>query len=116
MCTGLARKEDFPYITYYCPHCHALNKTKQSEERVSGFDTPNLGALTAGLSCDTISAVTSGLSGDTISAVRESDPGDIISNPNGSPSESVLASSSTALTGPEVEEKSEEAAEADVVD
>ncbi|XP_031487971.1 uncharacterized protein At2g24330-like isoform X1 [Nymphaea colorata] len=25
MHNGLARKEDFPYITYYCPHCHALN-------------------------------------------------------------------------------------------
>ena len=29
---GLARKEDFPYITYYCPHCRALNKPKHSEE------------------------------------------------------------------------------------
>lgn len=46
LCTGLARKEEFPYITYYCPHCHALNKPKQSEEeRVSGSSTPNLGSL-----------------------------------------------------------------------
>lgn len=29
---GLARKEDFSYITYYCPHCGALNKPKHSEE------------------------------------------------------------------------------------
>lgn len=29
---GLARKEDFEYITYYCPHCNALNKPKHSEE------------------------------------------------------------------------------------
>ncbi|XP_065857210.1 uncharacterized protein At2g24330-like [Euphorbia lathyris] len=35
MHNGLARKEDFPYITYYCPHCHALNQPKQSEDRVS---------------------------------------------------------------------------------
>ncbi|XP_062163908.1 uncharacterized protein At2g24330 [Alnus glutinosa] len=46
MHNGLARKEEFPYITYYCPHCHALNKPKQSEEeRVSGSSTPNLGSL-----------------------------------------------------------------------
>ncbi|AEC07563.1 Lunapark domain [Arabidopsis suecica] len=32
MHNGLARKEDFPYITYYCPHCRALNKPKHSEE------------------------------------------------------------------------------------
>lgn len=32
MHNGLARKEDFPYITYYCPHCHALNKSQQLEE------------------------------------------------------------------------------------
>lgn len=29
MHNGLARKEDFPYITYYCPHCHALNRSKE---------------------------------------------------------------------------------------
>jgi len=30
MHNGLARKEDYPFITYYCPHCHALNKPKNS--------------------------------------------------------------------------------------
>ncbi|KAM7263650.1 hypothetical protein ACFE04_001333 [Oxalis oulophora] len=34
MHNGLARKEDFPFITYYCPHCHALNCAKQQEESV----------------------------------------------------------------------------------
>ncbi|KAL6012901.1 hypothetical protein ACLOJK_003390 [Asimina triloba] len=29
MHNGLARKEDFPFITYYCPHCHALNGSQQ---------------------------------------------------------------------------------------
>lgn len=29
------RKEDFPLITYYCPHCHALNQPKQFEDCVS---------------------------------------------------------------------------------
>eukprot|EP01018_Ginkgo_biloba_P009824 Gb_19956 [translate_table: standard] len=32
---GLARKEDFPYITYYCPHCHAFNGSQQT----AGGDT-----------------------------------------------------------------------------
>ncbi len=26
---GLARKEDFQYITYYCPHCYTLNGARQ---------------------------------------------------------------------------------------
>ncbi|CAM8948845.1 unnamed protein product [Rhodiola kirilowii] len=44
MHNGLARKEDFPYITYYCPHCHALNRSKQSPENISGATSPpNLG-------------------------------------------------------------------------
>lgn len=36
MCEGLARKEDFSYITYYCPHCNALNRPKESEGHISG--------------------------------------------------------------------------------
>ncbi|XP_011622256.1 uncharacterized protein At2g24330 [Amborella trichopoda] len=31
MHNGLARKEDFPYITYYCPYCHALNGSRRTE-------------------------------------------------------------------------------------
>ncbi|XXG54806.1 hypothetical protein AAC387_Pa03g2593 [Persea americana] len=31
MHNGLARKEDFPYVTYYCPHCHVLNRSRQLE-------------------------------------------------------------------------------------
>ncbi|KAL3697409.1 hypothetical protein R1sor_011485 [Riccia sorocarpa] len=31
MHNGLAKKEDFQYITYYCPHCHALNKSNSIE-------------------------------------------------------------------------------------
>ncbi|CAI9777103.1 unnamed protein product [Fraxinus pennsylvanica] len=41
MHNGLARKEDFPYLTYYCPHCNALNKPKQPDQRVSGSSSPN---------------------------------------------------------------------------
>ncbi|XP_021674044.2 uncharacterized protein At2g24330 isoform X2 [Hevea brasiliensis] len=45
MHNGLARKEDFPYITYYCPHCHALNQPKHSEGCASGINSPSLGNL-----------------------------------------------------------------------
>ncbi|KAJ0081155.1 hypothetical protein Patl1_12429 [Pistacia atlantica] len=48
MHNGLARKEDFLYITYYCPHCHALNRPKESEEHVSSSITssPKMSSLT----------------------------------------------------------------------
>ncbi|PKA65175.1 Uncharacterized protein AXF42_Ash013296 [Apostasia shenzhenica] len=36
MHNGLARKEDFSYVTYYCPHCHALNGSQQGD--VHGFN------------------------------------------------------------------------------
>lgn len=43
MHNGLARKEDFPYITYYCPHCNALNRAQQLGERgLSPTSPPNL--------------------------------------------------------------------------
>ncbi|KAM0824686.1 hypothetical protein ACQ4PT_070040 [Festuca glaucescens] len=41
---GLARKEDFAFITYYCPHCNALNGSRQQEDNDmvpnSGKETP----------------------------------------------------------------------------
>lgn len=46
--SGLARKEDFPFITYYCPHCHALNKPKQSGGELSGSVSPNATLRTGG--------------------------------------------------------------------
>ncbi|KAF3446034.1 hypothetical protein FNV43_RR11212 [Rhamnella rubrinervis] len=53
MHNGLVRKEDFPFITYYCPHCHALNRPTGSEEHVSGSNTPsNSGSLKRGSSVD----------------------------------------------------------------
>ncbi|XP_012451208.1 uncharacterized protein At2g24330 [Gossypium raimondii] len=45
MHNGLARKEDFPYITYYCPHCQALNRPKQMEEHVSKSSSPSMKAV-----------------------------------------------------------------------
>lgn len=84
MHNGLARKEDFPYITYYCPHCHALNKPKQSPEQLaSGASTPNLGAVRAGGSDD------------------------IVNNANGSASDSGLTNNSPVKAGLEIEEVTE---------
>ncbi|KAJ0966822.1 hypothetical protein J5N97_023739 [Dioscorea zingiberensis] len=53
---GLARKEDFPYMTYYCPHCHALNVSRLQQDgressSSSGRTTPlgdGVGAPNAG--------------------------------------------------------------------
>ena len=42
---GLARKEDFGFITYYCPHCNALNSSRQNEDHDlvpnSGKESPS---------------------------------------------------------------------------
>ncbi|BBN01819.1 endoplasmic reticulum junction formation protein lunapark [Marchantia polymorpha subsp. ruderalis] len=40
MHNGLAKKEDYQYITYYCPHCHALNKSNQLEVASEGVNSP----------------------------------------------------------------------------
>ncbi|KAH7422514.1 hypothetical protein KP509_12G011200 [Ceratopteris richardii] len=40
MHNGLARKEDFQYIAYYCRHCHCLNQSRQLEENVGDVSTP----------------------------------------------------------------------------
>ncbi|CAL5026377.1 unnamed protein product [Urochloa decumbens] len=39
MHNGLARKEDFPHVTYYCPYCHALNMSNQSIGQCSRSDS-----------------------------------------------------------------------------
>ncbi|GAB2266775.1 hypothetical protein Dimus_001763 [Dionaea muscipula] len=39
MHNGLASKEDFPYVTYICPHCHAVNGPRYRGEDASGTDT-----------------------------------------------------------------------------
>ncbi|KAI3443878.1 hypothetical protein Pfo_000543 [Paulownia fortunei] len=68
MHNGLAKKEDLPYVTYYCPHCHALNRPKQPDERVSGANSPTMTSSTV----EDADAVPSagGSIGDTISAIN----------------------------------------------
>ncbi|KAM3226439.1 hypothetical protein ACQJBY_058843 [Aegilops geniculata] len=56
MHNGLARKEDYPHITYYCPHCHALNTSKNSMGQYSGS---NSGPSTPVAPADVISATSS---------------------------------------------------------
>ncbi|XVE71411.1 hypothetical protein DITRI_Ditri10aG0148200 [Diplodiscus trichospermus] len=80
MHNGLARKEDFPYITYYCPHCHALNKPKQSEEHVSSSSPLSINPL------------------------KSEGTGDTIKNSSGSMGEVVLRSNSPAKAVSEIEE------------
>ncbi|XP_068642674.1 uncharacterized protein At2g24330-like [Aristolochia californica] len=48
MHNGLARKEDFPYITYYCPHCNALNVPQHQDGAGSGSVPHSIGALPSG--------------------------------------------------------------------
>ncbi|XP_015168256.1 LOW QUALITY PROTEIN: uncharacterized protein At2g24330-like [Solanum tuberosum] len=73
MHNGLARKEDFPYITYYCPHCHALNRPKQLDDRVSGTSTPNLGSTTSLADVDSVKQV-GGSTPDKIPASASGSP------------------------------------------
>jgi endoplasmic reticulum junction formation protein lunapark len=56
---GLARKEDYPDITYYCPRCHALNTSKQSMGQYSGSSS---GRSTPVVPADSSSAQESALS------------------------------------------------------
>ncbi|KAL6338469.1 hypothetical protein AAG906_020561 [Vitis piasezkii] len=79
MHNGLAQKEDFPYVTYYCPHCHALNQSKQAEEHASRSNSPRTGSA------------------------------DGISNAPGSVSDGTLTSSSPVRTASEIEEVVEKA-------
>lgn len=46
MHNGLVRKEDFPYVTYYCPHCKALNRAKQMpSDHASISNTPTSSSM-----------------------------------------------------------------------
>lgn len=52
---GLAMKEDYPYITYYCPHCNALNRPKQVEGHASDSNSPNMVTSAPDVSGSTVS-------------------------------------------------------------
>ncbi|XVE97205.1 hypothetical protein REPUB_Repub03eG0000900 [Reevesia pubescens] len=90
MHNGLARKEDFPYITYYCPHCHALNSPKQLEDHVSSSSHPS-------------------------NALKSEGNGNAIVNSSGNMSEGVLTSNSPVRAGSEIEEVTEKVESREVV-
>ncbi|XP_052203647.1 uncharacterized protein At2g24330-like isoform X2 [Diospyros lotus] len=56
MHNGLARKEDFAFITYYCPHCNALNRSKQ------GISSPNYPKVSSSTSSGNPKPINSGSS------------------------------------------------------
>ena len=67
---GLVKKEDFPFITYYCPHCRVLNRSNQSEEQVSGHGSPPVGSIKPRSTSDPI-VLTSNVDAETISEIQE---------------------------------------------
>lgn len=89
---GLARKEDFPYITYYCPHCHALNKSKQVDDRGSGTSTPNLGSTTAVADIDLVKQGIGSIP-DNISASASGSP---VAAPVATEDENIVSSASNS--------------------
>lgn len=91
MHNGLARKEDFPYITYYCPHCHALNRPKQVEDHVPSSSPPSINPL------------------------KSEGTDNAINNSSGSISEDVLMSNSPVKAGSEIEEVTEKIVSRDIV-
>ncbi|XP_019174349.1 PREDICTED: uncharacterized protein At2g24330 [Ipomoea nil] len=79
MHNGLARKEDFPYITYYCPHCKTLNRPKHLGDLVTSASTPS-----------SISHLTS-------SSAEPEAEAEAIQNPSGSILDNVSASISSLV-------------------
>ncbi|XP_047945271.1 uncharacterized protein At2g24330-like [Salvia hispanica] len=78
MHNGLARKEDYPFVTYYCPHCQALNQPRHSEHG-SGLTT----RTTSGLTTRTTSGLTTRSTSPTAaSPVKEE--ADVVPNAGGS--------------------------------
>lgn len=133
MHNGLARKEDFPFITYYCPHCHALNKPKQLDGSITGLASPNAGSvqmdegilglpsLNAGsvqmderisglpspnAGSSQMDERISGLPSPNAGSPKASD-GEAILNDNASAAESIITSNGPVNASPEAEKVSE---------
>ncbi|KAK9946163.1 hypothetical protein M0R45_011639 [Rubus argutus] len=68
MHNGLAKKEDFAYITYYCPHCHALNRPKHLEGDVSGSGSHTSGSLGAGVRSDAANEASGSLNDSVVTS------------------------------------------------
>ncbi|KAK4277096.1 hypothetical protein QN277_015147 [Acacia crassicarpa] len=81
MHNGLARKEDFPFITYFCPHCQALNKPRNSDEVVPALSSPKMEFRNT----DVAAAVKTTLDSAGDSSITNNSPVDPSSITNNSP-------------------------------
>lgn len=84
LCAGLARKEDFPFITYYCPHCQALNKPRNSDEGMSALNSQKMEFQTT----DVVAAVRNTLDSAGDSLVTHESPVDSSLDTNNIPADS----------------------------
>ncbi|XP_057728616.1 uncharacterized protein At2g24330-like isoform X2 [Arachis stenosperma] len=108
MHNGLARKEDFPYVTYYCPHCHALNQPKQLDGNISRA-SPRMGSPKA-YESEAVKYA-SGSAAESM-LLTSNNPVDVIA----SATESTITSNSPINASPEIEEVSERTSSEDKAD
>ncbi|KAL1346773.1 hypothetical protein AAHE18_08G209800 [Arachis hypogaea] len=108
MHNGLARKEDFPYVTYYCPHCHALNQPKQLDGNISRA-SPRMGSPKA-YESEAVKYA-SGSAAESM-LLTSNNPVDVIA----SATESTITSNSPVNASPEIEEVSERTSSEDKAD
>ncbi|XLS69302.1 hypothetical protein HN51_020325 [Arachis hypogaea] len=103
-----ARKEDFPYVTYYCPHCHALNQPKQLDGNISRA-SPRMGSPKA-YESEAVKYA-SGSAAESM-LLTSNNPVDVIA----SATESTITSNSPVNASPEIEEVSERTSSEDKAD
>ncbi|KAL1300916.1 uncharacterized protein At2g24330 [Arachis hypogaea] len=108
MHNGLARKEDFPYVTYYCPHCHALNQPKQLDGNISRA-SPRMGSPKA-YESEAVKYA-SGSAAESM-LLTSNNPVDV----SASATESTITSNSPVNASPEIEEVSERTSSEDKAD
>ncbi|XP_016171073.1 uncharacterized protein At2g24330 isoform X2 [Arachis ipaensis] len=103
-----ARKEDFPYVTYYCPHCHALNQPKQLDGNISRA-SPRMGSPKA-YESEAVKYA-SGSAAESM-LFTSNNPVDV----SASATESTITSNSPVNASPEIEEVSERTSSEDKAD
>nr|XP_025669693.1 uncharacterized protein At2g24330 isoform X2 [Arachis hypogaea] len=103
-----ARKEDFPYVTYYCPHCHALNQPKQLDGNISRA-SPRMGSPKA-YESEAVKYA-SGSAAESM-LLTSNNPVDV----SASATESTITSNSPVNASPEIEEVSERTSSEDKAD
>ncbi|XP_050366871.1 uncharacterized protein At2g24330 [Argentina anserina] len=110
MHNGLAKKEDFAYITYYCPHCHALNRPKHLEGADPGSSTPNSGPMVAENRSDASNQASVSLNDSIVTGTSPVGAGTSLAGAGNSP---VGAGTSPVGAGPEIDQIAEMLVSAD---